>query len=394
MANWSQEDGATKPVTNPTNVSSERQTHGGEAPAVPCLIPSFAEAVTLLSSRYSCLVLDTHRRHVLLPPAYLRKKRTGLQEEFDSELLKFSRSLKGVPMAYDNIKIVGQHGDIYDDQGFIHLDVEASFVIFKPKKGSKLVGVINKIAVGHLGCLVHGCFNACVMKPSQLTPEQWRDCGLRAGESVEFEVFQLDSDCAGVLIIRGRLEKSRVQELLAQPQQTEASVNLPAEPENTEDTTDSPKHKKKKKKKDKRENKATSEDSVDDSGLSQTCDNHEPNVNETELDLESSKPHKKKKKDKREKQATSEDSVDEGGLSQTCNVHEPDVDGMEVDTNSNSLHKKKKKKDKRKDSDEVSPPSDLRARYFIDKTSRKRPAADQIEDHSETTRLKKKKNGL
>lgn len=70
-------------------------------------------------------------------------------------------------------------------------------------------GVINKIAVGHLGCLVHGCFNACVVKPSQLTPEQWRDCGLRAGESVEFEVFQLDSDCAGVLIIRGRLEKSR-----------------------------------------------------------------------------------------------------------------------------------------------------------------------------------------
>ncbi|KAA0709944.1 DNA-directed RNA polymerase I subunit RPA43 [Triplophysa tibetana] len=386
MANWSQEDGATKPVTNPTNVSSERQIRGGDAPAVPCLIPSFAEAVTLLSSRYSCLVLDTHRRHVLLPPAYLRKKRSGLQEEFDSELLKFSRSLKGVPMAYDNIKIVGQHGDIYDDQGFIHLNVEASFVIFKPKKGSKLVGVINKIAVGHLGCLVHGCFNACVVKPNHLTPEQWRDCGLRAGESVEFEVFQLDSDCAGVLIIRGRLEKSRVQELLAQEQQTEASTNLPAEPENTEDTTDSPKHKKKKKK-DKREKKSTSEDSVDDSSLSQTCDNREPNVDETELDLNSSKPHKKKKKDKREKQAKSEDSANDGNLSQTCDVHEPDVDGTEVDTNSNSLHKKKK--DKRKDSDEVSPSG-----YLIDKTSRKRPAADQIEDHSETTRLKKKKNGL
>lgn len=48
-------------------------------------------------------------------------------------------SLNGVPLAYDSIKIVGQHGDIYDDQGFIHLNVEASFVIFKPKKESKLV---------------------------------------------------------------------------------------------------------------------------------------------------------------------------------------------------------------------------------------------------------------
>lgn len=60
-----------------------------------------------------------------------------------------------------------------------------------------------------MGCLVHGCFNACVLKPSQLTSEQWRDCGLRVGENVEFEVFKLDADAAGVLLIRGRLKNSR-----------------------------------------------------------------------------------------------------------------------------------------------------------------------------------------
>lgn len=60
-----------------------------------------------------------------------------------------------------------------------------------------------------MGCLVHGCFNASVVKPSQMTLEQWRDCGLRVGESVDFEVFQLDSDSAGVLLIRGRLERSK-----------------------------------------------------------------------------------------------------------------------------------------------------------------------------------------
>lgn len=48
-------------------------------------------------------------------------------------------SLQGVPVAYDNVKVVGELGNIHDDQGFIHLDVEADFVIFSPKKGKKMV---------------------------------------------------------------------------------------------------------------------------------------------------------------------------------------------------------------------------------------------------------------
>lgn len=60
-----------------------------------------------------------------------------------------------------------------------------------------------------MGCLVHGCFNASVVKPAQLTPEQWRDSGMTLGGNLKFEVVQLDADVAGVLLIRGRLEKSR-----------------------------------------------------------------------------------------------------------------------------------------------------------------------------------------
>lgn len=69
--------------------------------------------------------------------------------------------------------------------------------------------MINKIGMGHVGCLVHGCFNASVIKPAKLTVEQWRDSGLKVGDSLEFEVLQLDADVAGVLLIRGRLDKSR-----------------------------------------------------------------------------------------------------------------------------------------------------------------------------------------
>lgn len=58
--------------------------------AVPCLIPSFAEARALVPAPYSCLVLHTHRRHVALPPLYLSKKKTGIQQELNADLLKYS----------------------------------------------------------------------------------------------------------------------------------------------------------------------------------------------------------------------------------------------------------------------------------------------------------------
>ncbi|MBN3297994.1 RPA43 polymerase, partial [Amia calva] len=183
----------------------------GERSAVPCLIPTFADACNLVNAQYSCLVVDTHRRHVALSPMYLKKKKTGLQEQLNTDLLKYSESLKGVPIAYDNIKILGKHGDIYDDQGYIHMDIEAAFVTFRPKKGQKLLGVINKVGVNHVGCLVHGCFNASVPKPHQVTLEQWQALGLTVGDSLEFEVFQLDADVAGVLLIRGRLDKNRYE---------------------------------------------------------------------------------------------------------------------------------------------------------------------------------------
>uniref|UniRef100_A0A8C0VAR4 DNA-directed RNA polymerase subunit n=1 Tax=Cyanistes caeruleus TaxID=156563 RepID=A0A8C0VAR4_CYACU len=126
----------------------------------------------------------------------------------DAELLRYSESLQGVPVAYDNIKVVGELGDIYDDQGFIHLNIEADFIIFSPKKGKKLVGVINKVAPSHIGCLIHGCFNASIPKPEQMSIVQWQELGLKIGDELKFQVLHLDSDAAGVFFIRGGLTKS------------------------------------------------------------------------------------------------------------------------------------------------------------------------------------------
>uniref|UniRef100_UPI0037E8465F DNA-directed RNA polymerase I subunit RPA43 n=1 Tax=Semicossyphus pulcher TaxID=241346 RepID=UPI0037E8465F len=297
----------------PAEVSS---VPGKDAGAVPCTIPSFAAASELLSAPYSCLVMNTHRRHITLPPMYLNKKRTGIKEELEAELLKFSQSLKGVPMAYDNISILGHHGNIYDDSGYIHMDIEANFIVFQPRKGQKLLATVNKLGVGHVGCLVHGCFNASIPKPNLVSMETWRDAGPRIGAELEFEVTALDADIFGVLLIRGRLDRTRVQELLALGESSESGVTTdqpePSEtepelnPEPTEEApADTPKKKKKKKKvKDEEaEEVITSAPTELDGNTTQEPDRTMEDANGNEA---GEKKKKKKKKDKHVKEEEQE----------------------------------------------------------------------------------------
>ncbi|XP_078394984.1 DNA-directed RNA polymerase I subunit RPA43 isoform X1 [Cetorhinus maximus] len=194
---------------------------------------SFQQACALIKSPYSCLVLDTCRRHIALSPLYLKRQRSGIERQLRTELLRFSErshqccsfvpedvfdnpaktgetdslGLQGVPIAYNKVRLIGELGDIYDDQGYIHLNIEADFVIFRPKTGQKLVGIVNKVAPSHLGCLVHGCFNASIPKPHQANGT-WPGFAVTVGDSLKFKVLQLDADVAGVLCIRGRLSKS------------------------------------------------------------------------------------------------------------------------------------------------------------------------------------------
>lgn len=70
-------------------------------------------------------------------------------------------------------------------------------------------GKVNKLGLGHVGCLVHGCFNASIPRPNLVSMETWRDAGPRIGTELEFTVKALDADAAGVLLIRGQLDRTR-----------------------------------------------------------------------------------------------------------------------------------------------------------------------------------------
>ncbi|XP_054847467.1 DNA-directed RNA polymerase I subunit RPA43 isoform X2 [Eublepharis macularius] len=119
---------------------------------------------------------------------------------------------QGVPVAYGDIRITNELGDIIDDLGAIHFDIEANYIVFIPKPGKKLVGVINKVAPSHMGCLVHGCFNASIPKPDHIPVDDWKNLGFQIGDRLVFKVLYFDSDAAGVFCIRGRLCKSSTGE--------------------------------------------------------------------------------------------------------------------------------------------------------------------------------------
>ncbi|XP_007944814.1 DNA-directed RNA polymerase I subunit RPA43 [Orycteropus afer afer] len=291
----------------------------GPAGVVPCLeLPTYAAACALVSSRYSCLVAGPHRRHIALSPRYLNRKRTGIREQLDAELLRYSESLLGVPVAYDNIKVVGELGDIYDDQGHIHLNIEADFIIFCPEPGQKLMGTVNKVSSSHIGCLVHGCFNASIPKPEQMPAEQWQTLEINVGDEVEFEVFRLDSDAAGVFCIRGKLNIASLQAKCSEVSE-EVTETV------TEEAVEKHPKRKKKKKKD-LETYAVEDGTIEQVDVT-VKEETGPQIGNSVKGLEEEEPKKKKKK-KKHQEDQDQDPVLQGS----------DSSGYQSD------HKKKKKR--------------------------------------------------
>ncbi|KAM9650741.1 DNA-directed RNA polymerase I subunit RPA43 [Trichechus inunguis] len=305
----------------------------GPAGVLPCLeLPTYATACALVSSRYSCLVAGPHRRHIALSPRYLNRKRTGIREQLDAELLRYSESLLGVPVAYDNIKVVGELGDIYDDQGHIHLNIEADFVIFCPEAGQKLVGTVNKVSSSHIGCLVHGCFNASIPKPEQMPAEQWQTLEINVGDELEFEVFRLDSDAAGVFCIRGKLNTTSLKAKCSEVSE-EVTETI------TEEAVEKPPKRKKKRK----EDQYTCGSILVEDGTAELLD--VTTKEETDLQTNNNvdglwvEEPKKKKKKRKHQEDQDQDPVFQGS----------DSSGYQSD------HKKKKKKRKHSEEAEFTP---------------------------------------
>ncbi|XP_038060388.1 DNA-directed RNA polymerase I subunit RPA43-like [Patiria miniata] len=124
---------------------------------------SFESAAELDKEPHTGCTLVSAERHIALSPKYIGRLRTGVGEILDAELGRFSESLRGVLLAYGNVKLLQSSGVIVDDSPFIHFDVKFDAVVFNPKIGSLLKCVVIEQASDHVGCLVHDWFNVSLL---------------------------------------------------------------------------------------------------------------------------------------------------------------------------------------------------------------------------------------
>ena len=117
------------------------------------------------------------------------------------------RRLGGVMIAYNNVRLLSSHGNILDDQPYLHFDVQTDYIIFQPTVGSIVKGCVNHIGKGHIGCLVHDCFNGAVPQPWD-SGDTWPGNNLDNGQEFLFEVDQIHTQ-NGILSMRGKLIDSR-----------------------------------------------------------------------------------------------------------------------------------------------------------------------------------------
>ncbi|XP_067655979.1 DNA-directed RNA polymerase I subunit RPA43-like [Haliotis asinina] len=164
---------------------------------------SYASATDILKDPFSGFKAMTSSRQICLPPRYLGNISQGIRDQLDSEINLFCTDLESVVICYDNIKLLSSVGNIMDDMPFLHLRVQADYILFKPTLGCLLKGTVNKISKDHVGCLVHDRFNASLHRP-RTHLNGWRGSLLRPGQEFPFQVEDIFSNNS-VISLKGKL---------------------------------------------------------------------------------------------------------------------------------------------------------------------------------------------
>ncbi|KAI7904285.1 uncharacterized protein BX663DRAFT_432106 [Cokeromyces recurvatus] len=123
--------------------------------------PSGSPVIQQVSSSFSEIVV---KLYLHLAPMWAGKTMEGVIEQLNAFLMKYVPEVDGIVLAHSDIKFVTDKGKIMYESPFSHFFITAKFLIWKPKRGSKLVGRINLQSEDHIGLLIYGTFNASIPK--------------------------------------------------------------------------------------------------------------------------------------------------------------------------------------------------------------------------------------
>lgn len=121
--------------------------------------------------------------YVSLAPLYLNSPTKGIKaQHLDPLLMKFSSKLRGVVLGYSDVTIINDNHDKDEENTlilskvnahtpFAFLWVHVTFLIWRPKVGDVVEGLVYMQSPSHIGLLVHDTFNASIKKFN--IPEDW-----------------------------------------------------------------------------------------------------------------------------------------------------------------------------------------------------------------------------
>ncbi|XP_014767920.1 DNA-directed RNA polymerase I subunit RPA43 [Octopus bimaculoides] len=149
------------------------------------------KAKLLLDDPASLCIQEDSEEEIAIPPAFIGKLNEGIRFRLNTEINTFSHRLNGVILAYKDLKLLSSEGRIQGDRPFIYFKMKISYILFQPKIGSTLTGVIKEIYASHVVCVVHELFNATVIKSSD--DATWNINAFRVSNLIEFTVTDLHS---------------------------------------------------------------------------------------------------------------------------------------------------------------------------------------------------------
>ncbi|KAI7883210.1 hypothetical protein K492DRAFT_175654 [Lichtheimia hyalospora FSU 10163] len=126
--------------------------------------PSPAPTTTSKSTSYSAFSEIVGKLYVHLAPMWAGNVMEGVTEQLNAFLMKYVPQLDGIVLAHSDTELITEKGQIRNDSPFCHFFIRVKFLVWKPKKGAKLVGRINLQSQDHIGLLIFGTFNASIPK--------------------------------------------------------------------------------------------------------------------------------------------------------------------------------------------------------------------------------------
>ena len=164
---------------------------------------SYKQAKRLTTTHHSCVIEVPHVMNLTMSPKFVPNIREGLKETLDKFLLMYDKQLRGVPLAYDHIKIVSSM--VIDDLEVFKMVIKLTFLVFRPEPGKLLNGIVNKITDSHFGCIIHTCINASIRQPERrVLSEAQKETidNITNGDMITFRIWKFDVH-HGIVIVLG-----------------------------------------------------------------------------------------------------------------------------------------------------------------------------------------------